>query len=805
MLRQITLFRSSILFALLIGALFIINPSSPVFGRPPLIPTTNPIPVGTYHLGFAASNSNVLDKPLKNALSVALNSWPYSAPQNDEFIVSEIIWNNSWSVVKITYNRPIFMSTDESIETSDRFSPYVDHFYVLAVQTEGGWQASADFDPLINDLLAQVAKSELSTVQRQVYFPFYAGKNIQTVSAQYYLPFEESIGAVRVGRTGLLYRDNYEAAGMPTTNKSDCTGHTGSYCYGYGGEYHDYNDGFDFDRGAIDFQIGTNRAVAARAGIVTGITDQLGGNSARCMISVSHGDGTVAVYIHLDNIQVSVGQSISAGTYLGNGANVCGASGAHLHLAVWQNSREIEIPFVNAPAQTSNGHTCPSGLICPSRTNYVEFQYTGGNSVPPAPSNTDLVRNGNFSSDFDYWSKTANTAWAIYGGVLAWKAEPTGTYGSIEQTLNYSFSTNSVVEMTFTLGNSSSVQKHVRPHLHQVGSWDDMLVCDFYLEPNAPMRTFIMRRRLTQNWANASVYLEVYPPDGIPDVLTDDVSVQYRPSLSVSGSECLSVPNHPVILFRNANQLGDWCSLDQTGWKNTSTCTGFDDKASSIQIRSGWSARVWSDANRTGESRCLSGGTANFTGLQYTENGSSNLNDSISSFEAYHQSTCPSLGTPPAITTHPQNTTINSGETATLTVVAAGTAPLSYQWYRGSSGDTSNPVGTNVASFTTPALTATTSYWVRVSNSVGQANSSTATVTIDDTPTPTATIDPQVPADTNLVKNGSFSAGITQWAFYGPIDYWALRRDTSVQAQGQLSPWRLLPELWSSRRRWASV
>ena len=407
-----------------------------------------------------------------------------------------------------------------------------------------------------------------------------------------------------------------------------------------------------------------------------------------------------------------------------------------------------------------------------SLTNEWQTLWNSG-SDPQAPANTNLVRNGNFSSDFDYWSKTANTAWAIYGGVLAWKAEPTGTYGSIEQTLNYSFSTNSVVEMTFTLGNSSSVQKHVRPHLHQVGSWDDMLVCDFYLEPNAPMRTFIMRRRLTQNWANASVYLEVYPPDGIPDVLTDDVSVQYRPSLSVSGSECLSVPNHPVILFRNANQLGDWCSLDQTGWKNTSTCTGFDDKASSIQIRSGWSARVWSDANRTGESRCLSGGTANFTGLQYTENGSSNLNDSISSFEAYHQSTCPSLGTPPAITTHPQNTTINSGETATLTVVAAGTAPLSYQWYRGSSGDTSDPVGTNVASFTTPALTATTSYWVRVSNSVGQANSSTATVTIDDTPTPTATIDPQVPADTNLVKNGSFSAGITQWTFYGPIDYWA--------------------------------
>jgi hypothetical protein len=41
-----------------------------------------------------------------------------------------------------------------------------------------------------------------------------------------------------------------------------------------------------------------------------------------------------------------------------------------------------------------------------------------------------------------------------------------------------------------------------------------------------------------------------------------------------------------------------------------------------------------------------------------------------------------------------------------------------------------SPVGANAASFTTPALTATTSYWVRVSNSAGQQNSVTATVLV---------------------------------------------------------------------------
>ncbi|MGH3752410.1 MAG: Ig-like domain-containing protein, partial [Pseudonocardiaceae bacterium] len=83
----------------------------------------------------------------------------------------------------------------------------------------------------------------------------------------------------------------------------------------------------------------------------------------------------------------------------------------------------------------------------------------------------------------------------------------------------------------------------------------------------------------------------------------------------------------------------------------------------------------------------------------------------------------------PTITDEPDDTTISSGQTATLSVVATGTAPLSYQWYRGISGDTSTPVATG-SSFTTPPLTVTTSYWVRVSNTTGTDDSRTATVTV---------------------------------------------------------------------------
>ncbi len=88
-----------------------------------------------------------------------------------------------------------------------------------------------------------------------------------------------------------------------------------------------------------------------------------------------------------------------------------------------------------------------------------------------------------------------------------------------------------------------------------------------------------------------------------------------------------------------------------------------------------------------------------------------------------------------SIATHPVGSTIATGYTATLSVTAAGFPVPTLQWYQGNSGDTSTPVGTNSSSFTTPALTTTTSYWVRATNSGGTADSNAAIVTVTAGPT----------------------------------------------------------------------
>jgi hypothetical protein len=89
---------------------------------------------------------------------------------------------------------------------------------------------------------------------------------------------------------------------------------------------------------------------------------------------------------------------------------------------------------------------------------------------------------------------------------------------------------------------------------------------------------------------------------------------------------------------------------------------------------------------------------------------------------------------PPGITTQPMNQSVFVGATASFTVVASGTAPLTYQWIQG----TTNIANSNSPSFTTGVLTANDSgetFKVKVTNTAGSITSNSATLTVT-TPVP---------------------------------------------------------------------
>ncbi|HUL63799.1 MAG TPA: immunoglobulin domain-containing protein [Burkholderiaceae bacterium] len=82
----------------------------------------------------------------------------------------------------------------------------------------------------------------------------------------------------------------------------------------------------------------------------------------------------------------------------------------------------------------------------------------------------------------------------------------------------------------------------------------------------------------------------------------------------------------------------------------------------------------------------------------------------------------------PEITTPPTNVSVLNGQTATFTVSATGTAPLTYQWRR--NGD--DIPGATLSSYT---LTTTSTdngalFDVLVANTFGSVDSSSATLTV---------------------------------------------------------------------------
>src|SRR5262245_23832288 len=90
---------------------------------------------------------------------------------------------------------------------------------------------------------------------------------------------------------------------------------------------------------------------------------------------------------------------------------------------------------------------------------------------------------------------------------------------------------------------------------------------------------------------------------------------------------------------------------------------------------------------------------------------------------------------PPQFLSSPLDTTIASGQTATLAVSATCGAPFTLQWYRGPSGNTNTPIpGATGFSYTTPALTSNTTYWVRMVAATATNNSGEGTVYIGTNP-----------------------------------------------------------------------
>jgi uncharacterized protein (UPF0548 family) len=137
--------------------------------------------------------------------------------------------------------------------------------------------------------------------------------------------------------------------------------------------------------------------------------------------------------------------------------------------------------------------------------------------------------------------------------------------------------------------------------------------------------------------------------------------------------------------------------------------------------------------------------------------------------------TVDAASTKPSITTQPANVTVTVGQTATFTVVANGSAPLSYQWTKNGT-----KVGTNSATYTTAATALTDNgakIQVTVTNAQGSAPSSTVTLTVDAASTkPSITTQP-ASVTVTVGQTATFTVAATGAA---PLTYQWTKNGTNV-------------------------
>jgi len=98
----------------------------------------------------------------------------------------------------------------------------------------------------------------------------------------------------------------------------------------------------------------------------------------------------------------------------------------------------------------------------------------------------------------------------------------------------------------------------------------------------------------------------------------------------------------------------------------------------------------------------------------------------------------PAAPSAPAITQQPTNATVTVGQSATFTVTATGTAPLTYQWFMNGGA-----VGTNSSTYTISQTTlgqTGAQIYVKVTNAASTATSQTVTLTVNAVQTSTVNV-----------------------------------------------------------------
>ena len=329
--------------------------------------------------------------------------------------------------------------------------------------------------------------------------------------------------------------------------------------------------------GQIDFDLGAPEIAAMRDGLIIYANDQNSMNGYHegawwywNAIVIEHAPNEYALYGHLapgsisqwikdgcteDFSRANCAVLVSAGEIIAAEGSTGYSSNPHLHIefgqawgvAPYRDSKDqdrdadrletIFSPYVYAEHNAGFRGYAPVDV---GRWSYGTLlqAYHGAD----APADQNIVRNGDFSAELAHWSASGQISWAVRDSVLRFfrlnTADPPD-WASFYQNLGYGADANTPFEVQIALANDSDFPKTVTVMLRNAaGARYGTIECRFSLSPRAPLEIRTMRGITNATWGLVRLEIFVNPPDSVSAAVAGQISVQRRPSLSLTGTEC---------------------------------------------------------------------------------------------------------------------------------------------------------------------------------------------------------------------------------------------------------------------------
>ena len=257
-----------------------------------------------------------------------------------------------------------------------------------------------------------------------------------------------------------------------------------------------------------------------------------------------------------------------------------------------------------------------------------------------------------------------------------------------------------------------------------------------------------------------------------PAETTSDTGAQFTVVVSNSAG---SVTSSAATLTVNPAPVAPSITTQPTGQTVTAgqTATFSVTASGTAPLSYQWQKNGAAISGATSSSYTTPAETTSDTGAQFTVVVSNSAGSVTSSAATLTVNPAPVA---PSITTQPANQTVTAGQTATFSVTATGTAPLSYQWQKNGAAIS----GATSASYTTPATTASDNgaqFTVTVSNSVGSVTSNAATLTVN--PAPVAPSITTQPASQTVTAGQKATFSVTA-SGTAPLSYQWQKNGTAI-------------------------